>query len=231
MPQVQTPTTVHSDEGDFIDHFPAGDVYGGDVVLIGNVVHVSLDDIAANAKGALKTRGVFKAPKTTAAWTAGLRVFWDPTGDPDGGSAGTGAFTQTPTPYPAGYTYVAAGAGDDYGYLWLNGTPPGMPIVPTATLAAAGSVQGDAALVAAGFTLVTGADATKGVKLPLASPGLRVEIKNSDAANAILKIWPNTSDAINALGANNSFSIAAKTSVTLVAYDATTWYSIPLLPS
>lgn len=103
--------------------------------------------------------------------------------------------------------------------------------IPAATVVAAGSVQGDAAAVTTGFTLVTAADATKGVALPTAAAGLVCIIKNDDAANAILKIWPASSDAINALGANNSFSIAAKTSVMLVAYDATTWYSLPLLPS
>lgn len=103
--------------------------------------------------------------------------------------------------------------------------------VPSATVAAAGSVQGDAAAVATGFTLVTAADAIKGVILPAAVAGLVCIIKNADAANAILKIYPATGDAINAIAANSALSIAAKTSVILVAYDATTWYSVPLLPS
>lgn len=106
-----------------------------------------------------------------------------------------------------------------------------MPRIPTATVAATGSVQGDAAAVGEGFTLVTAADATKGVILPSAVAGMQVIIKNADAANAILKIYPNTSDAINALSANAALSIAAKTSVLLVAYDATTWYTLPLLAS
>lgn len=107
-----------------------------------------------------------------------------------------------------------------------------LPRIPTATVAATGSVQGDAAAVAEGkLTLVTAADATKGVVLPSAVAGMQVIIKNADAANAILKIYPAASDAINALSANAAFSIAAKTSVWLIAYDATTWYSVPLLPS
>lgn len=106
-----------------------------------------------------------------------------------------------------------------------------MPRIPTATVAAAGSAQGDAAAVTEGFTLVTAADATKGVVLPSAVAGMQVIIKNADAANAILKIYPAASDAINALSANAALSIAAKTSVLLVAYDATTWYSLPLLAS
>lgn len=103
------------------------------------------------------------------------------------------------------------------------------PTMPTATVAAAGSTQTDAALVATGFTLVSAADGTKGVKLPLAAAGKVCIIKNN--VNAVLKIWPNTSDAINAIAADSAFSIAALTSVYLVAYDAITWYSLPLLPS
>lgn len=103
--------------------------------------------------------------------------------------------------------------------------------IKSATVAATGSTQGDAAQLAGGFTLVTAADATKGVKLPAAVAGRVVIIKNADAANAVLKVWPSTDDAINAVTANGSYSMAAKTSVMLVAYDATTWYSIPLVAS
>jgi hypothetical protein len=56
-------------------------------------------------------------------------------------------------------------------------------------------------------------------------------VKNADAANAILKVYPDTGDAINALAANAALSMAAKTSAVFVAFDATTWYTIPLLPS
>jgi predicted RecA/RadA family phage recombinase len=106
-----------------------------------------------------------------------------------------------------------------------------MPIIPTATVAATGNSQGTAAAVVTGFTLVTGADATKAVVLPTAVAGLQVEIKNEDSANATLDIFPASSDAINAIAADSALTIAAKTAVRLVALDATTWYSLPLLPS
>lgn len=99
-----------------------------------------------------------------------------------------------------------------------------------ATKAAAGSNQGDAtAITAEGFCLVSAADATKGVKLPAAAAGTQVTIKNN--ANAVLKVYPNTDDAINALSANASLSMAAYTCATFRAYDGTTWYTEPLLPS
>jgi hypothetical protein len=94
---------------------------------------------------------------------------------------------------------------------------------------ATGSIQGDAAALSVGFNLVADANGTKGVLLPVAAAGKQVRIKNN--VNAQLKIWPASDDAINALGANNSMTIAAWTTVTLEAYDGTTWYTFPLLPS
>ena len=92
-----------------------------------------------------------------------------------------------------------------------------------ATVAAAGTVQADAALVALGFTLVSAADAAKGVKLPAARVGTLVTLKNN--GNAILKVWPNTDDAIDAVAANSNTVVPAYGTMTLVCYDATTWYS------
>jgi hypothetical protein len=110
-------------------------------------------------------------------------------------------------------------------------TASGSLVLKSATVAATGSAQGDAAAVTAGFTLVSAADGTKGVILPAASAGLVVIIKNADAANAVLKVYPASGVAINALSANASYNMAAKTSMLLVAYDATTWYTVPLLAS
>jgi len=108
-------------------------------------------------------------------------------------------------------------------------TASGSLVLNSATVAATGSAQGDAAAVTAGFTLVSAADGTKGVILPAASAGVVVIIKNGAAA--ILKIYPASADAINALSANASYNIASNTSTLLVAYDSTTWYSVPLVAS
>jgi hypothetical protein len=108
-------------------------------------------------------------------------------------------------------------------------TASGSLVIKSATVAATGTAQGDAAAVAAGFTLVSAADGTKGVILPAASAGLVVIIKNN-AAGA-LKIYPASGDAINALSANSAYSITNLTSTVLVAYDSTTWYSVPLVAS
>lgn len=100
-----------------------------------------------------------------------------------------------------------------------------------ATVAALGTNQATAAPVAVGFTLVTAADGTVGVILPSPSAGDICIIKNIDVANAILKVYPPTSGTINALSANSAISLAAKVSAMFVAYNATTWYTLPLLPS
>ena len=102
-------------------------------------------------------------------------------------------------------------------------------IMPSATVAAAGATQANAAAIATGFTLVSGADATKGILLPAAAAGLTCVIKNNAAA--VLKVWPASGDAINAIAVDSNYVLASLTSTLLVAYDSTTWYSVPLLAS
>ena len=104
-----------------------------------------------------------------------------------------------------------------------------MPRIPTTTVAAAGSIHGDAAALSEGFNLVTGADDAKGVILPSAVAGMVVIIKVGDGAD--LKVWPNTSDAINGITANNAMTVVDDVCFMLIALDATTWYTLPLLPS
>jgi hypothetical protein len=95
--------------------------------------------------------------------------------------------------------------------------------------AAAGSTQANATALAEGLNVVSGADATKGVVLPTAVAGATVIVKST--AGAVLKIYPATGGTINALSANGALSIAASTSVMLVASSTTQWYSLPLLAS
>jgi len=105
-------------------------------------------------------------------------------------------------------------------------------VIASATVAATGSSNTDAATVAGGFTLVTAADATKGVILSAPVARTVVIIKNIDVANAVLKVYPNSGAAINALTATTgAYSMAAKTSMILVAYSATQWYTLPLVAS
>lgn len=107
-----------------------------------------------------------------------------------------------------------------------------MPIIPVnADVAATGSVLADAAQLSTGFTVVTGADGTKGVKLP-ATPtaGSIVIIKGTTAG--VLKVWPDAAATINAVAANGAISLASGAIPAIfIAKSATQWYTLPLVPS
>lgn len=233
---AQTPCVARSSP-DSINYTPVSAVTAGDFVVFGtNLVLVALANIAAGAQGALATRGKFNAPKDSSNVTAGIPLYLDVDGDPVGGTAGSGCLTTNSALGPfAGFACEDAGTGvGDVDFILRSvdsSTLGNFTAMPTATVAAAGSSQSDAASITTGFTLVTAADATKGAKLPAAVAGAVCVVKNADAANAVLKLYPATGDAINALSANASLNMAAKTSAMLIAYDATTWYSVPLLPS
>ena len=136
--------------------------------------------------------------------------------------------------YTAGKMLI--GSGTKYASVALSGPftigASGLMAMATATVASLGTDESNGAAIATGFTLVTGADATKGVILPTAVAGDICIIKNRDSDDAVLKVYPFAADIINALThTTGSLDMAAKTSVILIALDGTTWYSIPLLPS
>lgn len=233
----QSPALRYQDEDCAIDYTPVAAVSVGDVIVLGTRVFIAPVDIAANAKGSLATEGIWRVPKITGAILVLDPIYWNPTGDPDNGTAGTGAATKTPAAgaYFMGFAVEAAASSDDYVKLALASVDA-PPMNPTGSYAAAGSTNADAVqILGAGpivSALVTGADATKGAKLPAPVAGMIVFVKNDDAANAILKVYPGTGAAINALTATTgAISMAAKTSAVFFAVSATQWYTIPLLPS
>jgi len=226
---AQTPA-VRWCEGDMIDYTPAAAVAAGDVVVLGSrLLGVAVNDIAADALGALAVKGVFKVPKKTGAIAVGAPVYWNPTGDPVTGTADTGAAEGSPSEsnYPAGPAVLAAGSSDEYVYVSL--TPGYLSRDPVNTVAAAGTNQATAAQVYEGINVVTGPDDTKGVILPVAVAGMKVIIKVGDGAD--LKVYPNTGAAINGLSANGAITVVDDVSFMLYATSATQWYTLPLLPS
>lgn len=115
----------------------------------------------------------------------------------------------------------------------VTGDLTGNVTLPVAAVAAAGSDNTNAAVITAyGVVHVTGADGTKGVKLPAAAAGKVVIVKNADAANAVLKVYPGASDKINSgTATTGALSMAAKTAAMFIAIDDVDWFTVPLLPS
>ena len=223
---AQVPAQTYSEEC-AIDYTPSAAVTGGDVIVLNGIIGIAVTDIAANDLGSLAVEGLFKLPKTTAAWVRGLPVHWNPTGDPDSGVAGTGAANQLGIGLYAGLCTATAASGDDFGIVNLN--VPSRLLAVNA-VAAAGSAQGDGGGLGQGLNVVSAADGTKGVVLPTAVAGMVVYVKNTAAA--VLKIYPASGGTINALSANGAISLATgATPAIFVASSATQWYTIPLLPS
>jgi predicted RecA/RadA family phage recombinase len=231
---AQTPA-VFRQTGDYIDYTPNADVAAGAVVVLGNyLVAIAIQPIASGALGALCIEGTFNGPKVADAVVAGTPLYWDDNGSPVGGTALSGALTSDSTKGPfAGFALETAGGGVgdvDFSLRSVDSVsvPGSFADMPTATVAAAGAAQGNAAAVDTGFSKVTGADGVKGVILPTAAAGKVCLIKN--AATAPLLVYPNTADAINAGAANAAYNMAANNSTSmLVALDATTWYTFPLV--
>ena len=95
----------------------------------------------------------------------------------------------------------------------------------SAAVSAAGSTQGTATALVSNINNVTVvAAAADGVRLPTAVAGMRILVRNTDAADT-LKIYPATGGQINALGANAAYSLTAGSTIELMATTATQWYS------
>lgn len=109
-------------------------------------------------------------------------------------------------------------------------------------LAAAGSSQTDATPIttkSGAVVWATAANGAKGILLPKAVVGKYYTIVNDDAANGILKVYPNeAAGVINALSPGAAISMAAKTRATFICIEdqirnggTPTWATVPLVPS
>jgi len=95
----------------------------------------------------------------------------------------------------------------------------------SAAVSAAGTTQGTATGLVSNInnvTVVTAAAA--GVRLPTAVAGMRILVRNSDSADT-LSIYPATGGTINALAANAAFTLAAGSTIELMATTTTQWYT------
>jgi predicted RecA/RadA family phage recombinase len=231
-----TMQAVYFQEGNSIDYTPNADVAAGSVVLLGNIPGIANRDIPANTLGALQvSEGVFKVVKDASVFAQGDPVYWNPTGDPTGGTAGSGCCTSTATgTYLMGYATAAALTGDAVAYVEL--TPASltntMGGTPGASTAAAGSTTSDAGVLPAGTSRVyptTGADDTKGVRIHASDKvtGRMLFIGNG-VSNKILKVYPPSGGAINGASADAAFSSASGKGVLIVCLSSgsNTWLAL-----
>ena len=93
------------------------------------------------------------------------------------------------------------------------------------TLAAAGTVIGNAAALTHAFTQVTGANDSAGVILPTAVAGKKMSVYSSQATNG-LKIYPPVNGTINDGTANTAIVIEGKTRADFFANNAVNWTAI-----
>lgn len=107
-------TKVH--DGDTVVEYtrPETAVDPGDVVVVGTIAGVDVTGGDADELGALDISGVFDVLKTDASvFAVGATVYWDATGNPFVGTAGTGAATDADadeTSVVLGTAVAAAGA-------------------------------------------------------------------------------------------------------------------------
>ena len=214
-----------------LDYTPGSALAAGKVVIIGVTPMIAELDVASGELGALANTGLWDIPKITGAIAQGDAVYWDADADPVGGTAGSGAATTTAAGNTMlGIASAAAASGDEMvRVLLMPANRSVVPSIPTATVAAAGTNQATAAAISTGFTLVTGADDAKGVKLPAAVAGNVCIIKVGPGAD--LLVYPNTDDAINGIAANSPMTVVDDVCFMLIAHDETTYYTLPLLPS
>jgi len=73
--------------------------------------------------------------------------------------------------------------------------------------------------------VVTVASAGNAVTLPVSKSGMVITVTNAHATNSI-QVFPGLGDAINALGANAAYSVAATKTVQLVCNSAGQWHTL-----
>lgn len=210
MAQTQVPT-INGPDGASIDYTPSAAVYGGDVVVQSGIVGVATTDISANAKGSLSVSGLKYVPKTTAAWSVGLPVHWNSTGDPDSGTAGTGAANQLGVGTFMGMAALAAASGDDRGYVLLgkassDSTGSSVSVTPTVGGGTTGLIPANAGFV----TVINGADANSQISLPAGTVGDEIRILIGTTGCELISAV--AADKVNevTVGATNELALTAE---------------------
>ena len=217
---AQVPT-INGPDGNAIDYTPSVAVTGGDVVVQAGVVGVATTDIAASDLGSLSVNGLKFVPKTTAAWTVGLPVHWNASGDPDSGTAGTGAANQLGNGVYMGLAALAAASGDDRGYVLLNAA--GASGTNSSVTATTGGATTGLIPASATFATVTSDDANKQISLPAGYVGKVLRILVGTTACELISAV--AADKVNevTVGATNELALTAEALYTCVYTKSGFW--------
>lgn len=89
---------------------------------------------------------------------------------------------------------------------------------------AAGSTQATATALNRPINNITTVPASSGVILPVATPGMRVMVRN--ATGTTVRVYPNSGAQINTLGTNVQLSLETLANIEFVAFTATQWYTV-----
>jgi hypothetical protein len=94
----------------------------------------------------------------------------------------------------------------------------------SASVSAAGTVQGNATVLTTEFNRVSTVTSGSGVVLPSATAGMAIAIVNS-SANSLL-VYPATGAAINSLSTNVGYSHETLATLQYIAISSTQWYTV-----
>jgi hypothetical protein len=89
---------------------------------------------------------------------------------------------------------------------------------------AAGSTQATATALTRPINNITTVPASSGVILPVATPGMRVMVRNATVTT--VRVYPNSGAQINTLGTNVQLSLETLANIEFVAFTATQWYTV-----
>jgi predicted RecA/RadA family phage recombinase len=117
---AQTPA-LFVGEGRTIDYTPVAATKAGTVVNRGTIPMIVPSDIEAGELGCLAASGLWKVPQVGEVFAVGDDVYWDSTGNPYGGTAGSGCAKSTASAYLMGTAAAVSAATDTYVLVNLTG--------------------------------------------------------------------------------------------------------------
>ncbi len=192
-----------------LKYTPAAAVSAGAVVCVGLRALIAKLDMEADRVGALATVGVFDVVKKTGAWTDQQPIYWDPTGDPVSGTAGSGAATTVITAYFLGFARGTAASGDARGAVDLS-KPPAEAISTIADPGASGAIS---VLKSGVMQLVTAAAETRTLARP-SFIGQQIQIcMKTDGGDGVITV----TGGVNMTGNNTLTFDNAGECITLLA--------------